>query len=276
MPRKILASLTTACALMSIATTICTGGEELPRAHNGRVDLSGIWQALSPADWNVEPHIAQTGTRAQATAFDAMPPGVGMVKDGRKGLIPYRQDARARQQANFTGRAHLDPAAKCYLPGVPRANYMGHPLQILQSDEHLFIAYQFAQASRTVYIDQPAFEAPVESWMGHSLGRWDGNDRLIVDVTDQVDKTWLDRAGNYHSSALHVEESYSLLSPNHLLYQATLTDPETYTEPWRIEVILYRNMNPNARLLDFKCVEFVEEWMYGDLSKPTNETDDED
>jgi hypothetical protein len=228
--------------------------------------LDGIWQSLDN-DFNIEPHAAYASPRSDANAFDAAQPGLGLVSGGQ---IPYTAAARVKQQAHFADRVKLDPAAKCYMPGVPRANYMGRPMQIVQTDEHIFIAYEFAQASRTIYLNRPDFEAPVDSWMGHSIGRWEG-DTLIVDVSAQVENTWLDRAGNHHSDALQVEERFKLEGPHHIRYQAKLSDPEVYTKPWIIETILYKQLKPNAQILDFRCVEFVEEWMYGDLSKPEAE-----
>lgn len=226
-------------------------------------DLNGIWQPLSAAHYNIEPHAAYGGSAQDASAYDAARGGLGIVQGGR---IPYLPEARTQQRKNFSMRATADPARNCYLPGVPRANYMPYPLQIVQTNDHVFIGYEFAQANRTIYIDRPDFEAPVDTWMGHSLGTWE-EETLVVQVTDQVPDTWLDRAGNHHSGQLHVEERYHLEGPNHLRYTATLTDPATYTEPWTLSLLLYRVMEPNAQLLDFKCVEFVEQRMYGHLSK---------
>ncbi len=241
---------------------------ELPRDAWGKPDMNGIWQAQDSAHLNIEPHPAYAGAGEKPDAFTAARGGLGIVKGG---TIPYQPAAREQQRSNFEARAQLDPARRCFLPGVPRANYMPYPLQLVQTKDHVFIAYEFAQASRTIYLDKAGFEAPVDTWMGHSLGRWEG-DTLIVDVTAQVGDTWLDRAGNHHSGALVVEERYTLESPYHLRYEATLEDPAVYTRPWTLSVLLYKNMDANAQLLDFKCVEFVEELMYGHLSK---ESDDE-
>ena len=249
--------------VVTLVAMSCPARAELPRTHDGKPDLNGIWQALGAAHVNVEPHPATAGPRHNDDALAAERGGLGIVQGG---TIPYLEGARQHQRANYADRENLDPVRKCYMPGIPRANYMPHPIQIVQTPQHLFFAYEFAQASRTIYIDRPDFEAPVDTWMGHSIGRWDG-DTLIVDVSAQVPDTWLDRAGNHHSGALQVEERYTLLGPHHLRYEATLTDPQTYERPWTLSTILYKNMQPNAQLLDFKCIEFVEELMYGELSK---------
>ena len=232
------------------------GGDAAP-------DLNGIWQALGSAHWNLEPQAAHAGPGTAPDALAAGRGGLGIVEEG---MIPYRPWARARRRENFQHRGARDPLRNCFLPGVPRANYLPYPLQIVQTPTHVLLAYEFAQASRTVYLNRPDFEAPVDSWMGHSRGRWDG-ETLVVDVTAQVPDTWLDQAGNFHGAGLHVEERYTLEGANHLRYEATLTDPEVYERPWTLSVLLYRQMDPHAQLLDFKCVEFVEERMYGELTR---------
>jgi hypothetical protein len=155
-----------------------------------------------------------------------------------------------------------DPEIKCFLPGVPRATYMPFPFQIFLNDHSTFIAYEYAGAVREIYMQDPG-PAPVDSWMGQSFGKWDG-DTLVVEVTGLLDQSWFDRSGNWHSDKLKVTERYTMMTPNHIQYEATIEDPEVFTEPWTISMPLYRRMEPNARLMDFKCVEFVEELMYGE------------
>ena len=195
-------------------------------------------------------------------AVGAVPPGLGVVEGG---TIPYLPDAAKTKKDNQEYWLERDPEIKCYLPGVPRATYMPYPFEILQSPTALFIAYEYAGATRNIYLKNPG-RAPVDSWMGQSVGRWDG-DTLIIDVTGQNDQTWLDRAGNFHSDALHVVERYTRTSPDAMRYDATIEDPKVFSRPWRISMPLYRRLEPNAQLLDFKCVEFVEELLYGRLRK---------
>ena len=112
----------------------------------------------------------------------------------------------------------------------------------------------------------PTGEAPIDAWMGWSRGRWEG-DTLVVDVTGFNDASWFDRAGNFHSEALHVVERYTRTGPDHLSYEATIEDPKVFTRPWKIRMPLYRRAEANAQLFEYKCVEFVEELMYGHLRK---------
>ncbi len=234
----------------------------IPRTADGRPDLNGIWQALVPANWDIRPHEARPPPLAMLGAFHAEPPNEGIVEGGE---IPYLPAAFAQQKANYAKRFELDPERKCFMPGVPRATYLPQPFQIFQSGEHLMIAYQFANAVREIHMQDPG-PAPTSFWMGWSVGRWEG-DTLVIDVTDQKAETWLDRAGNFHSEALHVEERYTMIGANHLRYEATLEDPQVYSRPWKISFPLYRRLEANAELLEFKCVPFAEEIMYGHLRK---------
>ena len=182
------------------------------------------------------------------------------------GEIPYTSEARQKQLDNKADWLGLDPVVKCYMPGIPRANYMPYPFQIVQTPENVLMAYEFASASRIVYMDRPDMQSPVITWMGHSRGSGDG-ETLVIDVTDQVPDTWLDSSGNHHSDQLQVVERYTALSENHLMYEATIEDPEVYTRPWQVRFPLYRRIDENMQLLEFKCVEFAEEHMYGHLRK---------
>ena len=232
------------------------------RTADGNPDLNGIWQALNEAHWNLEGHAAAPSVLPQFGAQFSTPPGLGVVEGGP---IPYLASALEQRKQNFLGRLQLDPEAKCYLPGVPRAVYMPHPFQIIQSSNTIMIAYGYAGAVRVINMGK-ATEAPIDSWMGWSNGRWEG-ETLVVDVTGFNDQTWFDRAGNFHSDALHVVERYTARSPDTLMYEATIEDPKVFSRPWQITMPLYRRVEKNAQLLEFKCPEFAEELIYGSLRK---------
>ncbi len=240
-------------------------------------DLNGIWQAINSANWDIEPHAAGPSPFPALTgAIGAEPAGQGVVEGGK---IPYQPWAAARKKENLEKRLTRptthdlndttgDPEAKCYLPGVPRATYIGLPFQIIQTARQILLSYEFASATRMVFMDRKP-KPPADSWMGWSIGSWEG-DTLVIDVTALNDKTWFDRAGNFHSDALHVVERYTPLSPYHLMYEATIEDSKVFTRPWKISMPLYRRMEPNIQSLEFKCVEFSEEFIYGHLvDKPT-------
>jgi hypothetical protein len=249
---------------------------EIPRTQDGKPDMNGIWQALGNAHWDIEPHAARAALQMQAgpvvpvpakpvLAFGAVgsvPSGVGIVVGGE---IPYLPEARAKKIENQENWSERDPEIKCYLPGVPRATYMPFPFQIFQSSSHFFIAYEYAGALRNIYMEDPG-PAQVDSWMGQSVGHWEG-DTFVAEGSGFNDQTWFDRAGNHHSASMTVVERYTMTSPHHILYEATIEDPETFSRPWMIRMPLYRHVNEDARLGQFKCVEFVEELMYGQLRK---------
>jgi hypothetical protein len=233
-----------------------------PRASDGKPNLNGIWQAVNEANWDLQGHAAQAGPVVALGATGAVPPGIGVVEGGE---IPYLPAMAAKKQENFAKRLTLDPEIKCYLPGVPRATYLPYPFQIVQTQNVVMIMYEYAGAVRIINMGKPQ-EAPVDSWMGWSNGRWEG-ESLVIDVTGLNDQTWFDRAGNFHSDALHVVERYTPRSADTLIYEATIEDPKVFSRPWKISMPLYRRVEKNAQLIEFKCVEFVEELLYGHLRK---------
>ena len=198
-------------------------------------------------------------------ALGAIPAGLGIVEGAE---IPYQPWAAKKQKENAANRLKLDPVVKCYMPGVPRATYMPFPFQIVQTSDHILMAYEFASASRTIYMKNKD-ESPGDNWMGWSRGRWE-KDTLVVDVNAFNGETWLDHAGNFHSDGLRVTERYTPISQDHLLYEATMEDPKVFTRPWKIRLPLYRRIEQHAQLLEFKCVEFVEDLLYGHLRKPAS------
>jgi hypothetical protein len=257
------------------ATRQAAARPALPRTAAGKPDLNGIWQALNTANWDIEAHAARPALAMRPGpvvpvpakevlafgAVGAVPSGVGVVD----GEIPYLPEARKKKEENQANWLSRDPEIKCYQPGVPRATYMPFPFQIFQSNSAFFIAYEYAGAVRNVYLTDPG-PPQTDSWMGQSVGRWDG-DTFVVEANGFNDATWFDRSGNHHSEALKVTERYTMIDRDHIQYEATIDDPKTFSRPWKMSMPLYRHVNANARLGQFKCVPFVEELMYGHLRK---------
>ena len=235
-----------------------------PERIAGKPNLNGIWQAANTAHWNLEAHSAKALEEFwQLGSLAAIPAGQSVVVGEE---IPYLPEALAKRDENRAGWPAAEPEAKCYMPGIPRATYMPYPFEIVQGEgDTILFAYTYANANRPVFMnpDDHAI-APVDLWMGRSNGRWDG-DTLVIEVNSNIDQTWLDRAGNHHSAAMVVTERYTLLNENAMQYEATIDDPETYSRPWTIRMPLYRQIEENARLLEFNCVEFAEELLYGEL-----------
>ena len=243
-----------AAALIAIAPA-AAAGQSLPRTSDGKPELSGIWQAVNTAAWNILPHGAEAG----------VPGGLGVVEGNE---IPYTPAAAAKQRDNYTNRAELDPETQCYLPGVPRATYMGLPFQIVQTPAQITLLYEYDHTVRNVFMNSPHPRGPIQFWMGDSRGSWDG-DTLVVDVVHFNDQTWFDRAGNHHSEALHVIERYTLIARDHINYEATIEDPKVFTRPWKMSMILYRHREKNFQLLEYDCYAFdVEKYYpYPELNK---------
>jgi len=242
-------------------------GTTVPRTSDGKPDFTGIWQAMNSANWDLQAHEARRGPVIALGAAFSIPAGPGVVEGNE---IPYLPAAAAKKKENAENWLTRDPEIKCFMPGVPRMTYMPYPFQIIQGKDTILMASEFASASRTIRMNSKE-KSPTDAWMGWSVGRWDGN-TLVIDVTDQIDQTWFDRAGDFHSEALHVTERYTPIDRNTISYEATMEDPKVFTRPWKISMPLYRHVEKNAQLMEYKCVEFVEELMYGHLrKKPSNQ-----
>jgi hypothetical protein len=219
---------------------VAQGGGSTSPSADGRPDFNGIWQVLNTAHVDLEPHSAREGE----------PAGQGVVEGG---TIPYQPWALARRQENNAKRDDADPLGKCYLPGVPRAMYVPMPFEITQTAGHVVIAYEFAHARRIIYTDGSPHVEALEFWMGDSRGRWEGN-TLVVTNNNFTDKTWLDHAGNFHSTALRVTERFMPVTADHIQYEATLEDEKVFTRPWKISMPIYRRKEKDLQLLEYDCV----------------------
>jgi hypothetical protein len=222
----------------------------LPRTADGKPNLNGIWQVLNTAAWDIQDHTGQLG----------VPPGQGVVEGNE---IPYQPQALAKKRENYTKRMTADPTeTNCFLPGVPRATYMPYPFEIVQTANHIAIRYEFAHALRTIPVNGSKHSEGIPpTWMGDSRGRWEG-DTLVIDVTNFNDDTWFDRAGNFHSDALHVVERYTMTNADHILYEATIEDPNVFTRPWKMSMPLYRRLEKGVKMLEYECVFYLQEERY--------------
>jgi len=240
MVQAVLFSLASVPAAGQTQTATETGA--VRRTAEGTPDLSGIWQVMNTAAWDIQDHPAQKG----------VPAGQGVVEGNE---LPYLPAAAAKKKANFEHRATADPETKCYLPGVPRITYMPYPFQITQSQKQVTLLYEYVHAVRNIFLGTPHIKGPIDWWMGDSRGRWEGN-TLVVDVLEFNDETWFDRAGNFHSDALHVVERYTPVGPDLINYEATIEDPKVFSKPWKMSMLLYRHKEKNAQILEYECFSF--------------------
>ena len=267
----------TGALAMAAAAVLAVGAaeaqqQERPERILGHPNLNGIWQALNTAYWNLEARSAEAlDDFWQLGALGAIPAGQSVVRGGE---IPYLPEAREQRDENRANWPEADPVVKCYMPGIPRATYQPCPFQIFQGDGDILMVYPFASTNRVINIEKHA-DAVVDTWMGYSNGRWE-DDTLVVETTGFNGRTWLDRAGNHHSNQLKVTERFTLLGPDHIQYEATLEDPQTYSEPWTIEMPLYRIIDEDAQLLEHKCVPFTDQLLYHDLLEGLEDEDQED
>ena len=242
------------CAGLFVWTTRMRSGDTPPRTATGQPDLQGVWQALNTAAWNIQDHSEERYPGLPARF--SMPAGQGVVEGNE---IPYQAWAAAQKNENHENRHTADPEEKCYLPGVPRITYMPSPFQILQFPDRVVFLYEHLHAVREIFTDgSPHPNLPVEFWLGDSRGRWEGA-TLVVDVTQFTSQTWFDRAGNFHSDALHVIERYTRTGPEHMLYEATIEDPKVFTRPLRMSMPLYRRQEAEIQILENECYALTRE-----------------
>jgi len=276
--RAIVAAAGVVILLVFAVTASRTAGQAARAARiDGKPNLNGIWQVTNTANWdllahNVKPAVAQPGVYANHPVLAApvvalgaaglVPASAGVVEGNE---IPYKPEAAATKRENGEHWLDRDPEVRCYMPGIPRAMYMPYPLQITQSPGKIQMVFAYANASRTIFLEA-APKPPADKWMGHSVGRWEGN-TLVVDVTNFNDRTWLSRAGDFHTDAMHVVERFTPITADALRYEATISDPNVFTRPWKMSMVLYRQLEDNAALMEFRCIEFVEETFLGHLRK---------
>jgi hypothetical protein len=259
------------------------GGYKAARTADGQPDLSGIWQAMNTANWDIEEHGAAPAPYADLVgAYLAEPAGLSVVEGG---TIPYKPEALAQRNRYRAERLHpdplviengtedfADPEAKCYQGGVPRVTYMPYPFQIIQTKNSVLIAYEYGgNSARVIKLGDDlektrATLINTDSWMGQSVGRFEG-DTLVVHDRWFSHQIWLDRSGNFYSEDAHVVERYTPISPDHIQYEATIDDPKIFTRPWKMSMILYKHVEPGMQLLEFQCIPFADDFVYGKLYK---------
>jgi hypothetical protein len=213
-----------------------------PRTADGKPNLNGVWQVLNTANYDIEAHSAEEG----------IPGGQGVVEGG---TIPYKPEALAKRNENRAKRASADPLSKCYMPGVPRVTYVPMPFEIVQTPKYIIMNYAIAHTRRIIYTDGSPHVEALEFWMGDSRGKWEG-DTLVVSTNNFNDKTWFDNAGNHHSADLQVTERFTPNGPNHISYEVTIEDSKTFTRSWKMNMLIYRRLEPDVQVIDYDCVSF--------------------
>ena len=222
-------------------------GKDVPRDSAGHPDMTGVWQGGSN----------RIGTWQEANTDGGFVPGNApitpfAIKEKQPGL-PYQDWAKKKVNESYQRRGVDEPMVRCLPPGVPRTTLMGlFPMQIVQTPKMVVLLFEVFHEFRLVPIDAKHPDDLDPSFMGDSVGHWDG-DTLVVDVTGFNDKTWLAGVGTFHSEKLHVIEKFTRVDYNTILYESIVEDPEVLTGPWiRHGTIMLR---PGTRLQDYECVE---------------------
>jgi len=205
----------------------------------GHPNLEGIWQPrTSGAAYSILPH--------PGGFFLGQGSETGIVEGG---VLPYQP--WALEQVKYRrDHVELDPTGHCHYEGVPHSLYF--TFQIFQTPTQIAFVHENMHAWRLIYLTG---EHPKDylTWMGDSRAHWDGN-TLVVDVTDNNDKSVFDMAGHFHSDQLRVVERYTLQDENTLIWEATLTDPKVFTRPVKMHFPLVRAAKDYA-IMESGCFE---------------------
>ena len=214
-----------------------------PRTADGKPDMQGVWRGQTSGVENIEEHAA-TGDAAA---------GPSMIVDPPDRKIPYQAWAVAKRKDNF--EKYVDPNVPCFLSGVPRTLYTPQNFQIIQSPGYVVIAHERAHGYRIIPTGaMPHVGENVRLWQGSSRGRWEGN-TLVVDVTNQMARNWLDQQGNFFSDAVHVVERFTLVDANTIAYQALIEDSNVYARPWTMAFAIRRSQQAGYEVWEEACHE---------------------
>lgn len=214
-----------------------------PRTSDGRPDLQGVWRGQTSGVENIEEHMATGDTGG----------GPSLIVDPPDRKIPYRPWAVAKRTENF--EKYLDPNVPCFLSAVPRTLYTPQAYQIVQAPGFVVIIHERGHMYRIIPTDgSPHIGENIRLWQGSSRGRWEEN-TLVVDVTNQNARNWLDQQGNFYSDAVHVVERFTLIDADTIHYEARIEDPNVYTSPWTMVFAIRRLNQPGYEPMEEACHE---------------------
>jgi hypothetical protein len=213
----------------------------VPRAADGKPDLSGTWQSGG---------VSINGEEG-APPLKPLPP-IDNHPIRREPLVYKPEFENMRKAKNFT--ALDDPTLYCLLPGVPRIATMPMPLEIVQTPKLVVILYEAFRAWRRIPINDK-LEHPNDltpTWMGDSVGRWDG-DTFVVDVIGFNDRTWIGGTGTIHTEQMHVVERYTRNADNTITYEAMVEDAGALSKPYYTGAVLRAPID--VRVEEYECIE---------------------
>jgi hypothetical protein len=240
------------CLIACGAQIVAQTKSSVPRAADGKPDLTGVYQANSniPGTWEE----GNRGTGVGGTGTDPKAPAAPSSTDRQtREAAPYQPWAAKKVLESFNNRDIDDPTARCLPAGVPRLHSLGlFPMQIVQTPKQVIFLYEYTNVFRVVPLNAKHPDDIEPSYMGDSVGHWEGN-TLVVDVTGFNDKTWLLGAGTFHSDQMHMVERYTRVSKERINYEVVMEDPKVLTKPWTYRSTLM--LREDTRLREYICQE---------------------
>lgn len=213
-----------------------------PRTSDGKIDLSGVWDAVEHPD---DPAGGIEGIRSPKYMVDVM-------RDF-KGAVPFQPWAAELFKQRQANKMRDNPMIRCLPAGVPRLSAYSHPYKIVQTADLIAILYESLTLFRQVFLDGRAHPAdPEPTWLGYSVGKWEG-DTLVVETIGFNDKTWLDGLGHPHSEAMKVTERFRRRDVGHMDIEIVIDDPKAYTQ--QIRYVQPQELLPDGDLIEYICNE---------------------
>jgi len=223
----------------------------VPRAADGKPDLTGVWQPASTIRGSWEE--ANSGTGLGGTGKNPNAPVAGASADRHGEGAPYQPWAAQKVLESYNKRAIDDPTARCLPAGIPRLHSFGlFPLQMVQTPQQIIILYEYMNVFRIIPLNAKHPDDAEPTYMGDSVGHWDGN-TLVVDITNFNDKTWLLGAGTFHSDQLHIVERYTRVDKDQINYDVVMEDPKVLTKPWTYHSTMM--LREGTRIHESVCAE---------------------
>lgn len=249
--RGVLLAIVAASACLPAQTPPAQTKSTIPRASDGKPDLTGVWQGGSTRKGSWEE--ANSGLGVGGTGRDPSAPASLASQQVVTEPAPYQPWAAQKVLESFNQRGIDDPSAFCLPPGLPRLTITGlFPLQIVQTPQLIVVIYEYMNIFRLIPLNAKHPDDLVASYMGDSVGHWEG-DTLVVDVTGFNDKTWLTSTGTFHSESLHLTERYTRVDKDRINYDVTMEDPKVLTKPWTIHSSLM--LREGTRVQEYVCAE---------------------
>lgn len=218
-----------------------------PRAPDGKPDLSGVWQPASDP----------TGTAGGVEGIVAPRYLIDIMRDLNPNVVPFQPWAEALYKQRNVNSRRGNPLIRCLPAGVPRLDAYTHPYKIVQTRDVIVFLYEAATMFRQIFLDGRALpKDPQPSWMGYSVGRWDG-DVLVIETVGFNDQTWLDGSGHPHSEEMRLTERMRRLDVGHMEIGIVIDDPKTYTRP--VSYMQPQVLLPDTDLIEYICAENAKE-----------------